>query len=445
MSTFPSTKVQPQTVLPSGPVETGIAVGAAAAVVLRPSNSELQEWRNAITAAAPSQEAGNSLLEWSPQQLVALERIKAWYRRGAAQVFYLGGYAGTGKSTLAKEIKKLLGISSVKYASFTGKAASVMAAKGCTGATTIHKLIYRPQIACSCRAEPPCGPPSYTGTPCGKLRCLHRREVPVGYTLNEDSRILEADLVIIDECSMVDEKLGRDLLSFGRKTLVLGDKAQLPQIEGAGFFTDQTPDFELTEIHRQVLHSPVMQLATAARNHKQLQSGVYGDSLVIGSTRMTAGDWLAHDQVIVGTHGNRAWVNECMRREFGFQGDIPQVGERVLCEKNDHLLGLQNGTIWTVIKAVPDGNDFLDMTVKNDDGQAIEVAAPIPAFTDTRNASKYPENPFTFAYAITCHKSQGSQWDSVWVLDEGWKWGEDRFRWLYTAITRAAKRVTVVR
>src|SRR5262249_30649106 len=156
--------------------------------------------------------------------------------------------------------------------------------------------------------------------------------------------ILEADLVIIDECSMVGEKLGRDLLSFGKKTLVLGDKAQLPQIEGGGFFTDRTPDFELTEIHRQALNSPVIQIATAVRNHEHLQPGVYGDSLVIGSLgnpglrRMTVGDLLTHDQVIVGTHKNRAWANERMRRKLGFYGDIPQPDERVLCEKNDHSL-----------------------------------------------------------------------------------------------------------
>jgi exodeoxyribonuclease-5 len=412
-------------------------------------NVELAKWRADMQAAqnAPLADAGSSSIEWSPQQLTALARIKRWYLSGAAQVFYLAGYAGTGKTTLAKEIKNLLGISAVEYASLTGKAASVMAAKGCVGATTLHRLIYRPVIEFSCRAEPPCGPTSYAGSPCGRERCIHRQEEPVGWTLNETSPIREADLVIIDEVSLVGEKLGRDLLSFGKKTLVLGDTAQLPYIDGwdAGFFTDQTPDFELTEIHRQALGSPVIQLATMVRNGNWLRPGRYGDSIVIDSNRVLVSDLLLHDQVIIGTHKSRAQINADMRRKLGFHGGIVQVGERVICEKNDHSLGLHNGTIWTVVNAVPDGNGFLDMTVKSDDGRVIDAVAPIPAFTDTKKAGTYSKNPFSFAYAITCHKAQGSQWDSVCVFDEGWKWKEDRFRWLYTALSRAAKRVTIFR
>jgi exodeoxyribonuclease-5 len=425
-------------------IATGIAEASAKTAE---HNAELAKWRADMQAAqnSPLADAGSSPIEWSPQQLTALERIKAWYLSGTAQVFYLAGYAGTGKTTLVKEIKNLLGISAVEYASLTGKAASVMAAKGCVGTTTIHRLIYRPLIEFLCCAEPPCGPTSYAGSPCGRERCIHRREAPAGWALNEESRIREADLVIIDEVSMVGEKLGRDLLSFGKKTLVLGDLAQLPQIEGGGFFTNRIPDFELTKIHRQALGSPVIQLATAVRNGNQLQFGRYGDSLVTNRNAMTVADLLLHEQVIIGTHKSRAQINADMRRKLGFYGDIPQVGERVICEKNNHALGLHNGTIWTVINAVPDAHGFLDMTVKSDDGRVIDAVAPIPAFADTKNAGTYSKNPFTFAYAITCHKAQGSQWDSVCVFDEGWKWKEDRFRWLYTALTRAAKRVTIIR
>ena len=60
--------------------------------------------------------------------------------------------------------------------------------------------------------------------------------------LNEDSPAAKASLIVIDECSMVDEELGRDLLSFGKKVLVLGDPAQLPPVKGGGFFTEQEPD-----------------------------------------------------------------------------------------------------------------------------------------------------------------------------------------------------------
>jgi exodeoxyribonuclease-5 len=343
----------------------------------------------------------------------------------------------------------------VEYASFTGKAASVMRAKGCEGASTIDSLIYKPLIKYSCAACPPCAVVSFMPLLCGKPRCPHRREEFIGRTLNEASRIVGTNLVVIDEISMVGEEMGDDLLSFGRKVLALGDKAQLSPPDDAefdaGYFTNQTPDFELTEIHRQARNSPVIQIATTVRNHELLEPGVYGDSLVIGGPgdpglrRMVVDDMLAHDQVIVGAHAKRAWANKRMREKRGFGGDIPQPGEKVLCEKNDHGRDLQNGTFWTVIEAVSDGNGFLDMTIENDDGRIIKVVAPIQAFRDTKNASNYSGNPFTFGYAITCHKAQGSQWDSVFVIDESGLWGEERDNWLYTAVTRAAKRVTVIR
>ena len=51
---------------------------------------------------------------------------------------------------------------------------------------------------------------------------------------------------------------------------------------------------------------------------------------------------------------------------------------------------------------------------------------------------------FTYGYALTTHKAQGSQWDNVTLFDESYAFREHRDRWLYTALTRAAERVTVV-
>jgi ATP-dependent exoDNAse (exonuclease V) alpha subunit len=399
-----------------------IRTGLVEAFARQTNTSYVAEWRALLTQATASAPEPNSPLEWSPQQLIAIDRIIDWYCRGTKQVFFLAGFAGAGKTTLLKEIARRLGVP-VAFASFTGKAAAVMAAKGCTGATTIDSLIYRPRIKYHCSASPPCQAP-----PCDKTRCPYRREEFIGRTLNEKSRFAEIGLVAIDEVSMVNAAMGEDLLSFGKKVLVLGDLAQLPPIEGGGYFISRTPDFELTEIHRQALNSPVIQLATAVRNHQLLQPGLYGDSLVTGLKAMTVSDLLAHDQVIAGTHATRAWINQRMRQKLGFSGDAPQPGERVICEKNNHWRGLHNGTIWTVVEVMPDGQGFLDMTIKNDDGRVVDVVAPIKAFTDTKYAGEYPENPFTFAYVITCHKAQGSQWDSLCVFNESGKWKQDSFR-----------------
>jgi exodeoxyribonuclease V len=147
-----------------------------------------------------------------------------------------------------------------------------MRAKGCSGATTIHSLIYR------------------TTYEDGQYQSVW----------NPDSRAARAGLIIIDECSMVDAQLGRDLLRFERPILVLGDPFQLQQpVEGAGFFTKHKPDVLLTEIHRQAQDSPIIQLATDVRQDKALKAGTYGESRVLPVHELLLDQILGADQLVV--------------------------------------------------------------------------------------------------------------------------------------------------
>ena len=161
--------------------------------------------------------------QWSAEQSAALDKVGRWLQAGEPQVFRLFGYAGVGKTTLARHVAEAAQ-GEAAFAAFTGKAALVMRSKGCAGASTIHALIYR-------ASEGEEGAPTFT--------------------LNHDGPASRAGLIVIDECSMVDAELGRDLLSFGKPILVLGDPAQLPPVKGGGFFTEAEPDVMLTEIHRQ--------------------------------------------------------------------------------------------------------------------------------------------------------------------------------------------------
>ena len=82
------------------------------------------------------------MTEFSPQQDDALLAVEAWRKakpgtNGTPQIFRLFGYAGTGKTTLARHIADAVD-GEVKFAAFTGKAALVMRAKGCQGASTIE-------------------------------------------------------------------------------------------------------------------------------------------------------------------------------------------------------------------------------------------------------------------------------------------------------------------
>jgi exodeoxyribonuclease-5 len=162
---------------------------------------------------------------FTPHQDAALTAASNWLKsaRGRTSIFRLFGYAGTGKTTLAKQIAE--GVDGkVLFAAFTGKAACVMRSKGCHSASTIHSLIYKARES--------------------------GEETP-NFELWNDAPASKAKLIIIDECSMVDAELARDLMSFGVPLLVLGDPAQLPPIQGGGFFTDAEPDAMLTEVHRQ--------------------------------------------------------------------------------------------------------------------------------------------------------------------------------------------------
>src|SRR6202035_5203735 len=165
----------------------------------------------------------------------------------------LFGYAGTGKTTLARQVAEGAD-GKVLFAAFTGKAALVMRSKGCFGATTIHSLIYKPQE-------------SATATP--------------SFELWDEAPASKAALIVIDECSMVDAELGRDLLSFGVPLLVLGDPAQLPPIQGGGFFTEADPDVMLTEVHRQAKDNPIIRLSMDIRAGEYLEPGRYGETEVV--------------------------------------------------------------------------------------------------------------------------------------------------------------------
>src|SRR3954467_15749379 len=179
---------------------------------------------------------------FTPHQDAALNAVADWLkakpgRGGTPQTFGLCGFAGTGKTTLARHIAEHVD-GKVLFAAFTGKAALVMRSKGCQGASTIHSLIYRTLESGA--------------------------EIP-SFTLWDDAPASKAKLIVIDECSMVDAELGRDLMSFGVPVLVLGDPAQLPPIQGGGFFTDCEPDAMLTEVHRQAQDDPIVRMSMDIR------------------------------------------------------------------------------------------------------------------------------------------------------------------------------------
>ncbi len=361
-------------------------------------------------------------MAWSPQQDAALKAVGAWLKRGEPQVFRLFGYAGSGKTTLARGIAEGSD-GGVLFAAFTGKAALVMRSKGCKDARTIHSLIYR-------------------------AREIDDEE-PI-FELNEDSPVAKARLVIIDECSMVDPELGRDLLSFGTPVLVLGDPAQLPPIKGGGYFTDGAPDAMLTEVHRQAADNPIIRLSMLVRQGGRLSAGAFGESRVVGRDEIDAEEVAEADQVLVGLNRTRRAYNKRMRELLGRSQPLPEPADKLVCLKNDRKKGLLNGSLWTVLTASGVRRKKLRFTVAPEEeaGRKPLRIGVLPEFflgtEEIPYALRRDSDEFDYGYALTVHKAQGSQWGNVMLFDESRAFREHRDRWLYTGITRAAERLTIV-
>jgi exodeoxyribonuclease V len=369
-------------------------------------------------------------MDFTDKQKDALKYVDKWYhdyttsRKPTKQIFRVFGWAGTGKSTLARHFADNID-GEVAYAAFTGKAALVMRKNGCEGARTIHSMIY--------------------------IADENKQTGEVTWKLNRQSALNDASLVIIDECSMVDEDLAKDLMSFGKPILVLGDPGQLPPVKGTGYFTDADPDVMLTEIHRQAKDNPIIHLATMIRNEQMPKVGVYGNSRI--TNKVSTADLLEADQVLVGRNATRESFNSKIRKLKGFDPDTPVVGDKLICLQNDKDLGIFNGGMFDVeqvLQSKSAKSQFLTMRVNSQDEDRPPLLirvhksfffddVPVPHWKILKGSTSS-----TYGWSITCHKSQGSQWDSVFVQNEGWCFREDQWKWLYTAITRSSDKVTLL-
>ncbi|HEX2655728.1 MAG TPA: ATP-dependent RecD-like DNA helicase [Xanthobacteraceae bacterium] len=365
---------------------------------------------------------------FTPHQDAALKAVASWLKakpgeRRTPQVFRLFGYAGTGKTTLARHIAESVD-GKVLFAAFTGKAALVMRSKGCHGASTIHSLIYRARES--------------------------GEETP-SFELWDDAPASKAKLIIIDECSMVDPELGRDLMSFGVPLLVLGDPAQLPPIQGGGFFTEAEPDAMLTEVHRQAQNDPIVRLSMDIRAGNSIARGEYGQSQVVSRNDLDPQRVLEADQILVGRNATRRAYNTRIRQRRSIEDALPIAGDKLVCLRNNRRKGLFNGGLWQVKERAVSRSRIITMRLLPDEdvgGRAVKVSVRPECFTGAIEEIEWTQrkryDEFDFGYVLTVHKAQGSQWDDVVLFDESFAFPDNRERWLYTGITRAAKRLTLV-
>ena len=410
----------------------------------------------------------------TPEQAEAAELIAAWFLHLNAQVFVLCGYAGTGKTFLVDYVVRSLGLipgESVAFVAPTGKAASVLIQNG-SPASTVHSLIYTREEDIEVNEDGEVISERF-------LRFVLKEKLP------SDLR-----LIVVDETSMVSDDILKDLLSFGIKCLFCGDPAQLPPVGGTNNLLTM-PAITLTQIVRQAEGNPIVQMAQTVRQGGFLEYGKYGDSAAVVSARRISPEMRKKllteaDQVIVGTNKMRARINSEVRAYRGIPQEavLPVDGEKLVCTLNDwskvldergdfHLVNGIIGTCYNV-REQEDGlgqldfrADFLPDTV-NDLPFDAGIFTQGKYFHDYGNKACLLENGklvhegnyevlrrfrvkredtvcrFEFAYAVTCHKAQGSEYDNVVVFDES-RLFEEGNSWLYTAITRAKKKLVIVR
>ena len=390
-------------------------------------------------------------ISFTNEQIYAIYDIENWWYKSMVQLFQLSGPAGSGKTTLIRYAIERLGLKldEVLFVAYMGKAASQMARNGLP-AQTIHSAIYD-YVEKLARDDD------------GKVifRENGKPKLIPGFELKDhiNKRI---KLIVVDEGSTVERSIAEDLMSFGIPIIVLGDLNQLPPVFGKPFFLTN-PDVILTQVMRQAEDNPIIWLSQQILAGKKLQIGAYGRSSVISKKSISDFHFRNHDMIITGTNRLRYNINNYCREEIkGIKKlEYPHVGEKVICRKNNwsQRIGdniyLTNGTtgfVENIYHSSFNGKtmrmdfrpDFIKKSFRNIEFDYKHMYS-IPGDDNTENKFGFYYDKMEYAYAITTHSSQGSQYPSVLYLHEEFSSdSEFLMKLLYTAVTRATEYVTVV-
>ena len=370
----------------------------------------------------------------------------------------IAGYAGAGKSTLVRFIIEELKTYGVKetdvcFACFTGKAAQVLLKKGNKNVITLHKLLYK-------------SIPKESG---GFVR-IPNPSIPY-------------KIVVVDEVSMAPKTLMDLLFKHDVYVICLGDPFQLPPVDKKedNHLLD-APHIFLDEIMRQAQESEIIQLSMAIRENRPIEVFQGKEVQILNKEELNTGMLTWADQILVATNATRVSINAQMRKLLNF-GEKPQDGDKIICLRNywdcfsDNEEPLVNGTIGIlkdsfltkrylprIVKST-DGLSHIDLIIGDfisDSGMHFHSLEMDKKMIDTGEFSldwktvyQLNRNPktrdippleFTYGYAITCHKAQGSEWDKVLVIEEKFPFDKiEHARWLYTAVTRSSEKLVLVR
>jgi len=387
-------------------------------------------------------------LQISTEQKNALIAVFSWLAKPTQPVYRLGGYAGTGKSTLMAVVRLLIHKKRphwrVAFAAFTGKATQVLNSKLSLHTaqyphdkvSTLHSLLYDPVI--------------------------DKEGQIAGWRRKSD---FEFNLLIIDEASMVTAEIWRDIQQLGVPVLAVGDHGQLPPVNSQFSLLEQQ-DFTLTHIHRQAAESPILQVADLARTTGQIPVKRFGFGVQkFDSQTSDAGAMIDEylQQVnqetlfLTGFNSSRVRMNGSARAVRWRDPEKPEVGDQVVCLKNDWEVGIYNG-LTGVIAGISKGKNFdgktvsYEVEIKDQTGLKMYsglIAADQFNHPETLKFTKQQQRNigqlFDYGYCLTVHKAQGSQAKRVILIEERSRHmsDEDWRRWLYTGVTRAEEELYI--
>lgn len=368
----------------------------------------------------------------------------------------IAGYAGSGKSTLVKFIIEALQIpkEEVCYVAFTGKAATVLKQKGCANAVTAHKLLYK---------------------------ALPKSDGTFIFKEKEKCELGNYSVIVVDEVSMLPRKMWDLLISHEIYVIALGDPGQLPPVsKDDDNHVLECPHVFLDEIMRQAQESEIIRLSMHVREGKPLEEfQCEGRQVQIFTPdQVVSGMYEWADQILCATNATRTEINNFVRQQKGFEEE-PQIGDKIISLRNHWeefskagTWALTNGAIGTITSCGRSSHpvpkyisnnpvQFLWTTMELDDGDEfrmlpVDYVALKTGQSPLTSKQQYqmsmnkrcvnPPYEFAYAYGITCHKAQGSEWDKVLVFEERFPFDpEEHKRWLYTAITRAKEKLVIVR
>jgi len=406
-------------------------------------------------------------VEFTSEQKYAMENIKKDLDAGKSFIT-LGGFAGTGKTTVLTELRRhITSGKRIAYASFTGKSASVLRDKILMAEAkraddyigTIHGLMYRPIVT--------------------KKFSEAKNEYIETVSFQKLDNI-EQDILLIDEASMVGSKIFDDMMKFNVQIVACGDSFQLPPVadyDNEPLLTN--PDYVLNEVHRTAQDSPLIKLAHAIRTKQYLPIEPYRDDHITITSYFKGGreflesrEYDSETVTLCFTNAVRQSINYGYRNKKGYKDDIILYPyEQIVCLTNNPTLGMMNGERFTIeFLSPPFDQDTVSVTVERQDGnfQEAYVHNTLKKFGKKNTVykkdawkSKYKTtkkdipDPLVidsdYGYGMTVHKSQGSEFKDICLIDSGifkgmskTKGNDDYLRWLYTGVTRSSEKLTII-